>query len=157
MNKKLITDKFCQTNKQIFPFAYSLIFDELQAQQLIIDSISIFIGRDTQRLEDYCDENDMQSQRRKWFEIEKIIYKNVFQIGKKRFDQVRASLSFDEENAQFYALSLMQRAVLFLRHQTDFDESDIIEILNVDYIDYRQLQATSEMNISKNYNGEVLI
>ena len=156
MDKALLAEELARLNQQIFPFAFSLIYDELQAQQLIIDAQSVFLGRNQDALEDYLESEDEMSKRLKWFEISKVIYSNIYQIASKRFDQVRSSLSFDEKYTAFYALSLEQRAILFLKYKTDFEESDIYEILGRDFIEYSQLKATAEMNLSRNFDGEVL-
>ena len=157
MDKALIADSFSRLNLQIFPFAYSLIYDELQAQQLIIDAISLYVARDTDALEDYCAIEDFNSKELRWFEISKEIYRIVFQIARKRFDQVRSSLDYDDQHASFYSLSVVQRGVLFLKYQTEFEEADMLDILGVDYLEYRQLQATADMNISLNNNGQIVI
>lgn len=157
MNKVLVSESFSQLNLKIFPFAYSLIFDELQAQQLIIDAISFYVTKNEETLEEFCELGNINDRKKAWFSITKEIYQIVFQIAKKRFDQVRSSLSYRDEDAHFYTLSVIQRASLFLKYKSDFEEVDIIDILDVDYLDYRQIQATADLNLSVNHNGQVLI
>lgn len=157
MNKSQIVDELSQLNPQIFPFAYALIYDELQAQQLVIDAISYFITNSTEQVEDYFATEEYRSKQLRLFEIKKNILGLVYKIAQKRIDQLRSSLSFKDDEGAFYSLSITQRAILFLKFKTNFEQTDIMDIMEIDNVEYYQLYSIAELNLSTNYNGEVVL
>ncbi len=98
----------------LYSFSYILIPDDLQASQLIIDSIANFIIDKKSSLEKILSEsirNEILLT-----EIKHLICKSIYDIAKKRFHQIKSSVDLNGLDP-FYQLDFDERAVIFLRHK----------------------------------------
>ena len=127
-------------NPELFSFSHALIPDDLQVQQLVVDAVHLLVVEEWELMFDFLSlkQNAGESI---LFQLKKIVYKNVFNMAKKRSEQLRGGLRGLVKYAPFFQLDINQRAVLFLKHKTEFgfeiieevigkDRHKIIEILN---------------------------
>lgn len=112
-------------NSELFSFSFALIPDELQAHQVVVDSICVLMLRETSLIRELADETERKREIKKLSNIRKFLYKNILKLGKKRFRHVEAGLNAGTEFAPFFCLGLEDKAVLFLKHKTVFSLDDI--------------------------------
>ena len=111
-----------QSTPEFYSFAFVLIPDDLQAGQLVIDSLAAFLIS-----KKYLLENDGYISQHMDIKIE--IIHLIYDLAKKRFHQVH--LSLDElNNVGFYTLDFEQRAALYLKDKAKYDNNSIALILN---------------------------
>lgn len=118
-----------QTPK-LYSFAYALIPDDLQAQQIVLDAHSLL----------FLKEQDLEESE------DSILFTllcHIYKLGLKRLGQLEGSLSFRENSPQFYQLSIAQRGVLFLSHQLELDSNKMAIILGVSVAHISQLLHTA--------------
>jgi len=125
-------NEFQQYFHKIFPdlksFSYALIPDDLQAQQLVIDSISVLLLQEKELIEKLVNE-EKDAMDFHMFRIKIFLYKNIFKLAVKRIPQLESSIGAGEDHAAFYVIGVSKRATLFLQHKTTFDYADIQDIL----------------------------
>ncbi len=122
-------EKFIQNlSPELYSFAYILIPDDLQATQLMIDAVSSFMVQKKSHIDRF-----MQIQEKDeaiFFEEIKInLFKSMFEISKKRINQLKLSLSHPEEDHSFFKLEFDDKAALFLKERGQFDLEAIESIL----------------------------
>jgi len=100
--------------KQIYPFAYALIPDELQARQLVIDAFSA--GVLEMNLENYLADPIIN-------------LRNLYQLARRRYHQVRDGI---EKSRGFWNLDLNCRAALYLKYKDNRDSESVAIILGLD-------------------------
>lgn len=102
---------------KLFSFAYALIPDDLQAQQIVLDAHSLLFIKEQES------ENEET--------IEFTLLCHIYKLGVKRFSQLEGSVSMGALSPQYYQLTIAQRGVLFLRHQLELDSNKMAIILGV--------------------------
>lgn len=98
----------------LYSFSYILIPDDLQASQLIIDSIAnILLDKKIliEKLLASTDKNELELK-----ELKFLLFKTIFELAKKRFHQIKSSVNL-ENLEPFYHLEYEERATLFLKHR----------------------------------------
>jgi hypothetical protein len=117
---------------KFFSFAFSLIPDELQAEQMVIDAYSVFLIREKDFIEEL--EYDPKSKREK-SRFKKYLLKNlvadVYKLGIKRSSQLRHLNRENIDYQAYYQIEISQRAVIFMKDVLGFSIEDIQEILNM--------------------------
>jgi hypothetical protein len=109
---------------ELYSFAYVLIPDDLQASQLMIDSVQsyliqkrTFIERMTQSknkmIQNFLDEAKLQ------------ILKIIFELSRKRYQQLKISFQEVELAGGFFSLEFDEKAVLYLKDKGGLDLSRI--------------------------------
>lgn len=110
------TEKYLHSlSPKLYSFAYALIPDDLQAQQIVLDAYSLLFIKNLD-----LDEKDS---------ILSLLLAHIYLLGKKRAVQLEGSVTTN--SSQFYTLNVTERAVLFLRHHFDLDYSKIAPILDM--------------------------
>lgn len=124
--KTLELEKFIQhLSPDLYSFAYILIPDDLQASQLMIDSVAAFIIQKKSLIEKWtASASDQQYSQ----DIKIHLYKSMYELSKKRYNQLRMSFKDIEDNSGFFSLDFDEKAVLFLQERTDFS-LELIEFI----------------------------
>lgn len=119
---------------KLYRFAFTLIPDDLQAEQLVIDSINAFLLKEKKsvlnRNVDLTSKKETQLLRRVYF---KSILKYLCDIGVRRSIQLSEQLKVirPKEFAPFYALEPKVRFVISLRYEAQFSVEEIEEIVQL--------------------------
>lgn len=119
---------------KLYRFAYTLIPDDLQAEQLVIDSINAFLLKEKKsimnRAIDMTSKKETQLIRRVYF---KSILKYLCDIGVRRSVQLSEQMKVlrPKEFAPFYALEPKVRFVISLRYEAQFSVEEIEEIVQL--------------------------
>lgn len=138
-----VTDK-------LYRFAYTLIPDDLQAEQLVIDAINAFLIKErkmiTKKEVDLGDKKELQIIRRTFF---KGILRYMSDIGVRRSTQLveQMKLMRPEEYSLFYSLEPKVRFVMAMRYEAQFTVEEIEEIV----------QMPRHEVIEKIHNGRFLL
>ncbi len=105
-----------------YSFAFVLIPDDLQASQLVVDSISQLLISDREILLKKI--ND-----KKW--MKESVGQKIFELAQKRFSQIRLGIDLvNEHKENFYKLDIEERAALFLKEVSKLQYEEIAWILN---------------------------
>jgi len=120
---------------ELFSFGYALIPDDLQAGQLVIDALASFSALNKEKLMELTDANDDELQKICFGEIKRQIYRNMFQIGKRRCEQLPAICQEKNKFQAFYKLSVSKRAILFLKQKALVSLSDIEFITGIEHLE----------------------
>jgi len=120
--------------EKLYRFAYTLIPDDLQAEQLVIDSINAYLLKERKsimkREVDMTSKKETQFIRRTYF---KSILKYLCDIGVRRSLQLTEQMKVlrPSEFAPFYALEPKVRFVISLRYEAQFSVEEIEEIVQM--------------------------
>ena len=112
---------------KFYEFAYIILPDDLNATQLVIDATTAFIikEQDWLAITDYDGAEDSKERGLVKLDVYKLVLKNIFEIGIKRFSQIpNDALVIDEQFKNFYDLDVISRALLYLKHKTELSFSD---------------------------------
>ena len=106
-----------------YQFAFAILPEELQAQQLVIDALGAFKIEYSSNKKSFIDES----------EVKKNVFSHLYKIGNKRSIQLRdflttETLSLNEQ--QFYDHSILQRSILFFHYRLKVEVSEMEQILN---------------------------
>ncbi len=135
----------------LYSFSYILIPDDLQASQLIIDSIANFIIDKKSSLEKILSEsirNEILLT-----EIKHLICKSIYDIAKKRFHQIKSSVDLNSLDP-FYQLDFDERAVIFLRHKFKINNELICFITNLAHDELVALLSRARTKLCKELINE---
>lgn len=122
MRKKEIFTVLQPMLDQFYQLAFALLPDELEAEQLVIDSISGFIVKERKWLMKLEDEEDVVL-RRQFFQ--KIVL-HLYGLGQKRV----VHFKFEKTRA-FHQLPVKTRAILTLRYQMNYSPVQIEDLLGI--------------------------
>jgi DNA-directed RNA polymerase specialized sigma24 family protein len=117
--------------EKLYSMAYALVPDDLQAEQLVIDSMNAFLLKEKKsvllRTVDVESKKNVQLLRRTYF---KTLLRYMCEIGVRRSNQLGdSSIAVDPEGFQaFFSLDPKIRFVLKLRFETQFTVEEIEEI-----------------------------
>ena len=131
MNKNDLTSYIFLINSELFSFSYSLVPEQLQAQQIVLDAIYASIISDKNLEEKIENCVGPKSEEVFWECLKKSLYQHIYRIAKRRFIQLANSLEINENFSSFYKLKFDEKAVLYLKHVLNFDFDDIEEILQI--------------------------
>jgi len=114
----------------LFSFSFCLLPDELQAQQLLLDALSIFVASEKDLILEFETTEDPGRKLSLMKVLRKSIMRAVYHMAAKRSRQLQSTLSPHENTSDvFFHLGISQRAVLYLKHKLNFDFSEIEHIL----------------------------
>lgn len=126
--KTLDLEKYIQNlSTDLYSFAFILIPDDLQATQLMIDSVSAFMIQKKDLIESLTKKGESHLLA-STEDIKIQLYKLMYEMSKKRYHQLRMSFKNVEDNSGFFALEFDDKAVLFLQERTDFS-MEIMEFI----------------------------
>jgi hypothetical protein len=109
---------------ELYGFAFILIPDDLQAHQLVVDSVGAILISKRNYFE------SLMYIKKKFFENEEKylrqnLYKNVYELSKKRFHQLKLSVIENQELGFFYTLDFDEKALLYLREKCRLTNDEI--------------------------------
>lgn len=119
---------------KLYSMAHGLLPDDLQAEQLVIDSINAFLVKESSTLLKRevkpTDKKEIQLLRRTYY---KQILKNLSDIGARRSFQLKEQMQIQrpESYEAFYALEPKIRLALKLRFEANFSVDEIQDILEI--------------------------
>jgi DNA-directed RNA polymerase specialized sigma24 family protein len=120
--------------EKLYRFAYTLIPDDLQAEQLVIDGVNAYLLKERKNLLkkdlDLNNKKEILLFRRATF---KGILRYMCDIGIRRSTQLNEQMKLGrpEEYAAFYTLDPKVRVVFGLRYDSQFTVEEIEEILHI--------------------------
>lgn len=144
MDSIVIKKFFTENLDSIFSYSYSLVPDELLAQQLAVDSVTQIICSETDKV---MGENEFLVQ----------LYKVIFALATRRSGHFVNSGNWEnDERAYFYRLPLKQKAIVCLRENFNFSTHQIAFIIDesVDSIQAEYLQIQSKFKALLGSFGE---
>lgn len=130
MSKRNTKHKFIHDiANELFSFGHALIPDELQVNQIVMDSFHL--GKRDSEAKDLLDQllEDPDSNALQ-FLYKKRLCKILYQMSLKRFFQLKDGLDVRPEESAFNALDLEKKAVLFLKHKMNFDLEDVSSVVD---------------------------
>lgn len=108
----------------LYSFAYVLIPDDLQASQLMIDCVQSFIIQKRPMIERMIlTKNKLV--RNLLDETKSNLFQILFELAKKRYQQLKMSFSAVEQSGGFFALEFEEKAVLYLKEKAAMDLDQI--------------------------------
>lgn len=105
---------------ELYSFAYVLIPDDLQASQLMIDCVQSFLIQ-KKPLIDKMALSPNKILRNLLDETKMHLLRIVFDLSRKRYQQLKMSLKDVEQSGGFFALDFDEKAVLYLKDKAGFD------------------------------------
>lgn len=109
-------EKFIQSlSHDLYSMAYVLIPDDLQASQLMIDSVQAFLIKKSPLFDKW--EQDLLSENEIQINCKMELLKNIFELSKKRYYQLKMSLRDIEDSSGFFSLELDEKAALYLKER----------------------------------------
>lgn len=155
MKIKVIENYLKGHGPEFFQMAHILIPDNLQARQLVLDSIMNFLLEKRDDLKERVEMVSDEDHGVFLFSLKKRVMKKIVELAGKRFDQVKESLDshdIDGEFYHFYQCSIDEKIVLFLKYKLNWDWSELGEILNMSKIDVISLvnSAKSKLPVGSN-------
>lgn len=119
---------------KLYDIAFSLVPDDLQSEQLVIDSVSVFLLKENKTILrkelEISDKKSVQIYRRNLF---KGVLKYLTDIGARRSVQLTEQMRLTRpvEFASFYNLGPKVRLVMKLRYDMQFSVEEVGEILQI--------------------------
>jgi len=147
---KILESFLLDNNKIFFGFAYSLLSDDLQAQQVVIDAIYVLNLKRAELIEDLLTTPEKFKQVDILAQINKFILTQIFTIGQKRIIHLKNSIALDGGFLAFYNMATAKRALLFLKYKTQLAFSEIAEILGMNEFELMGLLSCAQKNLIEN-------
>ena len=147
---KILESFLLDNNKIFFGFAYSLLSDDLQAQQVVIDAIYVLNLKKSDLVENLLATTENSTQVDILAQINKFILTQIFTISQKRIIHLKNSIALDNSFLAFYNLNTAKRALLYLKYKTQTTFSDIAEIIGVNEFELMGLLSTAQKNLMEN-------
>lgn len=119
---------------KLYRFAFALVPDDLQAEQLVIDGLNAYLLKEKKSIQnreaDFEDKKHTQLLRRFYF---KGILRYMCEIGVRRSLQLSEQMRLDRpaNYSAFYSLEPKVRLVMSLRYEAQFTVEEIEEIVQI--------------------------
>lgn len=151
--------KFIQNlSPDLYSFAYVLIPDDLQASQLMIDCVQSFLIQKKPLVEKIALTKN-KIVRNLLDETKFHLLKIIFELSRKRYQQLKVSFSDVEQNGGFFSLDFDEKAVLYLREKAGL-ELDQIEFITgntraeiLSYLYSARVKMTELISNQKKFDG----
>ncbi len=121
-------------SEKLYRFAYTLIPDDLQAEQLVIDSLNAYLIKEQKQIikREFDPKNKREAQQLRRFYFKGLL-KYLSDIGIRRSGQLTEQLKDMRPAgyAEFYGLEPRVRIVMGLRYDARFSVEEIAEILAI--------------------------
>lgn len=127
-----MNDFLSSYHSKLYRFAYALIPDELQAEQLLVDAIEVFLTEQhdfIERIAGRSGRKQIQDRTMVWSYFLQELYRHIFVLSCKRWSQVEGGIKIPRFYSAFYHLTLSDRALLYLYHYGQFELTAIAEIV----------------------------
>ena len=126
----------------LFSFSYALIPDELQAQQIVTDALTVLVLRHQELIENIF-VGDADTRERKDRFIKVALFESTYSLASKRERQL--NIGKGEESLSFYLLPVESRALLFLTYKTNFTQNEYADILSRDKYEVAALNGLARI------------
>ena len=141
---------------KLYGFAFALVGDELQAEQLIVDAYTVYIMEDVNFLigEDYIASNKTHRRNYRKYLLREIIGE-IYELALKRIPQLASLHSKANRNSDymeyesFYNLNINKRALLYLKEIAQFSIDEIQEIFAIERFQVLEIFHNSKHEIVK--------
>lgn len=154
-NNKVKIEEFEKYLKNLYPelysFAYILIPDDLQASQLIIDSIANMLLEKKIMFDRLLNQNDKTESDLQ--EIKLHILKAIFNIAEKRFHQIKSSVDLVNLDP-FYHLDFEERALVYLKHRQKINNDLICFVAGIGHDELVATLSRSRTKLCLELNNE---
>ncbi|OFZ25280.1 MAG: hypothetical protein A2381_18865 [Bdellovibrionales bacterium RIFOXYB1_FULL_37_110] len=147
---KILESFLLDNNKIFFGFAYSLLSDDLQAQQVVIDAIYVFTLKRQDLIDQLHDDKSSLKQVDVLAQINKFILTQIFSIGQKRIIHLKNAIDSDGSFLAFYEMNMVKRAVIYLKYKTQTAFSEIAEIIDVNEFELMGILSSAQKNLIEN-------
>ncbi len=127
-NLELIINKLYPS---FYSFALALIPDQLQARQIVVDSLELIFNKQANLMGELLECESSEEEKRLIRNLRAQYFKSILELGRKRFPQVEVSLGKNDYEI-FYSLPLDARAVTYLKTSLKFNFNDIESITGLD-------------------------
>lgn len=146
--KTIELEKFIQNlSPDLYSFAYILIPDDLQATQLMIDAVGVVMIEKISILEKWMlvikEKSEAINE-----EIKKLLFRAIFEISKKRINQLKLSLTPPEGDNAFFQLDFEAKAALYLKVRGELDLNAIEFVMGQSRPEVLALLSTARINLS---------
>lgn len=109
-------EKFIQSlSHDLFSMAFVMIPDDLQASQLMIDSVQAFLIKKAPLFEKWEQNSFSENEIRETCKME--LLKTIYELSKKRYFQLKMSLKEMEDTKGFFSLDIDEKAALYLKEK----------------------------------------
>ena len=115
---------------ELYDFAFALIPEDLQAEQMVIDAVCVLMINDAGMLNTFGDK--ALGGQELYFKVQRQMYKHLFTLGQKRSEQMTNGMKGQSTHPDFFQMDLPSRAVLFLKHKTTLDIGDLEYITDLE-------------------------
>lgn len=113
---------------KLYELSFVMVPDDLQASQIVIDSITAFVSSEREWLHcmdvDTSHKMDLALLKK---DIYRLICKRIYEIGFKRSVQI----PLIEKNQNLFDLDIATRTMIYLKYKTDFTFPETLEIVNL--------------------------
>ncbi len=125
-----MNDFLSQSATKLYRFAYALIPDELQAEQLVVDAVCTVMREQQVIISRLLVHREREQVLYPYLIIE--FYRQIFWLSCKRWGQVEDGVSIPASYATYYHLTLSDRALLYLSSYGQLSAPQIADIVGVD-------------------------
>lgn len=138
MKRKTFTDMCLSLSPKLYSFAYTLISDDLQASQLVVDGLTLFLMKEK---EEWLLIEDDELKDKKWEvsyrrDLMKAILGRIYEIGSKRAKHLNVKMMNVDRAESFYKnLEMSARAVSFLKYKWNMSSTEIENILKLSRVE----------------------
>jgi hypothetical protein len=147
-------------SERLYQVAFSIIPDDLQAEQIVIDAFNAFLLKENKQLLaihfDAQNNKQVQFQRKHVF---KMILKNLCDIGLRRSLQLNseAPLTLPEEFKSYFSLEPKVRLIMRLRYDLQFNTDEIEDILGLPRYEVIEKIHNGRFLLGNNLNKEATV
>lgn len=135
-------------SQDLYTFAFTLIPDDLQASQLVLDAFRSLLLENELGPKFYNSYQQSKSPNLKNEPEYKLLLKKIYEIAKKRIGQISVNINQEEDikkhDAAFYKLNTEERAVLVLRHRFKMNLNNISYITNM-----AKIETINQLNLAR--------
>jgi hypothetical protein len=114
-------------SSDLYAYAFVLIPDDLQAGQLIVDSLERFMLSEAELVGKYLGVEDQNSET--YLELRLEIYKNIYDLARKRFYQIKRGINGFSMSQAFYLLEFDEKSAIFLKEKMNYSNGEISIIM----------------------------
>jgi hypothetical protein len=131
MIKQNELERYLQSiNKELYRFTYSLLPDDLQVSQIILDSITVLLLERRELIETLHYLENEKEKRDTLFSIKLFLHKRIYELISKRVGQLQGSIEYNPQYSEFHGLKLLEKAVLYFKTKTHYEFEDLAFILS---------------------------
>jgi hypothetical protein len=136
---------------QVYPFAFALVPDDLQASQLVIDAIGLMQidSSISPKLVNYY--SNEECLREDQIAITNNLLSHIYRLAKRRISQLNGSCIIPEGHGPFYRTPMNERAILFLREKFSFSWERVAVVISG-----KKIEVIQDYHLGVNSINELL-